>query len=136
MGLIRKFQPILPRPSILTLYQTFTRSQLHYAISNYDQAYNSPFHEKLGFIQNNACLAITGPLRGTSWEKLDQEFDLQSLKSRRWFRKLKLFNETSPTYLLDLIPKLNRVHNTRRSNNIPPINVCKTRLFQEVIFPI
>ena len=43
MGLLRKFQQILPRSSLLTIYKTFIRSRLDYAII-YDQAYNSAFH--------------------------------------------------------------------------------------------
>ena len=87
MGLLRKFQQILRRSTLLTLHQTFIRSRLDYADIIYDQAYNSAFHDKLGPIQYNACLAITGAIRGTSTEKIYQELGLESLKSRRWFRK-------------------------------------------------
>ena len=64
------------------------RSRIDYADIIYDQAYNSTFHDKLESIQYNACLAITGAIKGTSTEKIYQELDLESLKSRRWFRKL------------------------------------------------
>ena len=51
---------------------------------------------------------------------------LDSLKPRCWSRKLchfyKILNEKSPSYLFDLIPNLNRVHETRHSNNIPAIH--------------
>ena len=123
MGLLRKFQQICPRSSLLTIYKTFIRSRLDYADIIYDQAYNSAFHDKLESIQYNACLAITGAIRGTSTEKIYQELGLESLKSRRWFRKLchfyKIFNEKSPSYLFKLIPNFNRVHNTSLSYNIP-----------------
>ena len=123
MGLLRKFQQILPRSSLLTIYKTFIKNQLNYADIIYDQAYNSPFHDKLESILYNACLAITGAIRGTSTEKLYQELVLESLKSRRWFRKLchfyMIFSEKSPSYLFKLIPNFNRVHNTRLSYNIP-----------------
>ena len=66
LGLLRKFQQILPRSSLLTIYKTFIRSRLDYADIIYDQAYNSAFHDKLESIQYNACLAITGAIRGTS----------------------------------------------------------------------
>ena len=79
-GLLRKFQQILPRSSLLTIYETFIRSRLDYAII-YDQAYNSTFHDELESIQYNACLAITGAIRGTSTEKICQELGLESLKS-------------------------------------------------------
>ena len=62
MGLIRKFQPILPRFSLLTIYKTFIRSHLDYGEIIYDQNYNASFHRKLESIQYFACLAITGTI--------------------------------------------------------------------------
>ena len=127
MGLLRKFQQILPRSNLPTIYKTFIRSRLDYADIIYDQAYNSAFHDKLESIQYNACLAITGTIRGTSTEKIYQELGLESLKSRRWSRKLchfyKIFNDKSPSYLFNLIPNFNNIHNTRLSYNIPTIKV-------------
>ena len=59
-------------------------------------------------------------------KKVYQKLGLESLKSRCWFRKLchfyKILNENSPSYLFDLIPNLDRVHQTRHSNNIPAIH--------------
>ena len=127
LGLLREFQQILPRSTLLIIYKTFIRSRLDYADIIYDQAYNFAFHDKLESIQYNACLAITGAIRGTSTEKINQELGLESLKSRSWFRKLchfyKIFNDKSPSYLFNLIPNFNRVHNTRLSYNIPPVKV-------------
>ena len=138
MGLLRKFQQILPRSTLLTIYKTFIRSRLDYADIIYDQAYNSAFHDELESIQYNACLPITGAIRGTSTEKIYQKLGLESLKSRRWFRKLchfyKIFNDKSPSYLFNLIPNFNRVHNTRLSYNIPTIKV-KHNYFKNSFFP-
>ena len=39
----------------------------------YDQAYNSAFYDKLESVQYNACLAITGAIRGTSTEKIHKK---------------------------------------------------------------
>ena len=138
MGLLRRFQPILPRSSLLTIYKTFIRSQLDFADVIYDQAYNSSFHEKLKSLQYNTCLAITGAISGTSSEKLYQELGLESLKSRRWFRKLcqfcKILSEKSPSHLFDLIPNLNRVRETRHSNNISEIHTGHN-YFKNSFFP-
>ena len=127
MSLLRKFQPVLPRSFLLTIYKTFIRSQLDYVDVLYDQAYNSYFHEKLESIQCNACFAIAEAIRRTSSKKLDQYVRLESLKSKRWRRKLchfyKILNEKSPSYLFNLFPNLNRVHETRHSNNILAIHV-------------
>ena len=66
-------------------------------------------------------------IRGTSTEKIYHGLGLESLKSRRWFRKFchfyKIFNEKFSSYLSNLIPNFNRVHNTRLSYAIPPIKV-------------
>ena len=125
----------MPRSSLLTVYKTFVRSRLDYADIIYDQAYNSTFHDKLESIQYNACLAITGAIRGTSTEKIYQELGLESLKSRRWFRKLchfyKIFNEKSSSYLFNLIPNFNKVLNTRLDLNIrnsASLNTFKKKL--------
>ena len=83
MGLLHKFQQILPRSSILAIYKTFIRSRLDYADIIYDQAYNSALHDKLESIQYSACLVITGAIRGTLAEKIYQKLGLESLKSRR-----------------------------------------------------
>ena len=57
-------------------------------------------------IQYDAAIAITGTIRGTLSEKLFRELGLQTLKSRRWFRKLYLFykmlHSKSPT-TMDII---------------------------------
>ena len=37
------------------------------------------FHQKLEFIQYNACLAITGAIRGTSQEKICRELGLKPI---------------------------------------------------------
>ena len=133
---MRRFQPILSRSSLLTIYKTFIRSQLDYADVIYDQAYDSSFHEKLESLQYNACMGITGTITETSLEKLYQELGLESLKSRSWFRKLcnfyKILNEKYPSYLFDLISNLNRIHETRYRNKFPAIHV-KKQLFQELI---
>ena len=61
---------------------------------------------KLQSLQYSAAIAITGGIRGTSSDKLFQELDLETLKSRHWLRKLclfyKLIKEQSPAYLFQL----------------------------------
>ena len=58
VGLLRKFQPALPRPSLLTIYKIFIRSHFDYADVVYDQSYKSSFHEKLESIKYNAALTL------------------------------------------------------------------------------
>ena len=46
----------------------------------YDQVFNNLFKEKLESFQYNACLALTGAIRGTSKEKIYQEWDWSSFE--------------------------------------------------------
>ena len=70
IGLLRKFQQILPRQSLITIYKSFIRPHLDYGDIVYDRAFNESFHKNLESIQYNAAIAITGAIRGTSSEKL------------------------------------------------------------------
>ena len=70
IGLLPKFQQVLPRPSLITIYKVFIRPHLDFGDVIFDQAFNNSFHQRLEFIQYNAALAITGAIRETSKEKL------------------------------------------------------------------
>ena len=114
IGLLRKLQNILPRPTLLTIYKCFIRLHLDYGDIIYDQAYNLSFHQKLESIQYNAAVAFTGTIRGSSREKLYQELGLESLQLRRWYRKLcciyKIYNKQAPGYLTELVPTRNEAY--------------------------
>ena len=60
IGLLRKFQQILPRQSLITIYKLFIPPHLDYGNIVYDQAFNESFHKYLESIQYNAAIAITG----------------------------------------------------------------------------
>ena len=90
-GLTRKLQPVIPRAALLTIYKSFRRPHLDYGDVIYGRAFKESFQSKLETVQYNPALAMTGAVRGSSREKLYQELDLESLKSRRWYRKLCLF---------------------------------------------
>ena len=96
------------------------------------------FLQKLESIQYNACLVITGVIRGTSKENLYQELGLQSLQLRRWYRKLgmfyKIFKSKSPLYLFKLIPEKTSSYVTRNADNIPLFNI-KNNFYKNSFFP-
>ena len=52
-------------------------------------------------MQYKAALAITNAIQGTSRDKIYQELGLESLKSRRWYKRLscmfKIMKEKAPT---------------------------------------
>ena len=103
-----------------------------------NKSFNVPFHEKLESIQYNACLALTGAIRGTSKEKIYQELGLESLQIRRWYRKLclfyKIYKNQSPSYLYNIIPATNTHYAFRNSDKIPYFKT-KHSFFKNSFFP-
>ena len=106
--LLQKFQVILPRTSLITIYKLFARPYLDYGDIIYDQTFNESFHQRIESVQYNAAIAIAGAIRGISSKKLCQELGLKSFRFRRWLRKLclfyKIYKIESPSYLYNLIP--------------------------------
>ena len=98
----------LPRKSLITIYKFFIRSHLYYFDVIYDQQNNKSFCIKIGRIQYNVVLAITGTISGTSQINLYKELGLESLRFRGWFRwictffKIKIHGK--PDYLLNMNP--------------------------------
>ena len=97
IGLLRKFQLVLPRSPLSIIYATFIPSNLYYADVVYYKNYKSPFCEKLESIEYYTALAITGATRGSFTKKLYQEHGLQFLQSRHSFRKLCQFYKLQRT---------------------------------------
>ena len=131
INVIRKMNLSLPRSSLLTIYKSFVRPHLDYGDVIYDQPNNTSLSDKIESVQYNAVLAITGAIRGTSKEKLYQELGLESLRNRRWLRRLsylyKIISTKLPPYLYDLIPPLQRSH--RYPGCFKTLR-CRTELFR------
>ena len=139
IGLLRKLQTLLPRvPLIIIIYKSLIRPHLDYGDMIYDQTFNISFQRKMETIQYNAALAITGAMRGSSWEKLYQELGLKTLQQQRWYRKLccfyKILKLQSLKYLYPMIPMHNMSYRTKQYNKIPVINV-KHDFFKNTFFP-
>ena len=137
IGLLRNLSNKLPRPALVTVYKAFIRPHLDYVDIVYDKANNETFINKIEKAQYDATLEVTGKVRGTSREKLYAELGLESLKFRRWFKKLACFYKIQstglPMYLLQLIPTNNHSCILRKPLNIPHC-YCRTDTFQEFIF--
>ena len=122
----------MPRKSLLTIYKVFLRLLIDYGDIIYDQAHNESFCEKLESVQYKAALAITGAIQGTSRDKIYEELELESLKPRRWYKRLScIFNimkEEDPNYPMNLIPKCNLAIRTRNSRT--PIFRCLADCFK------
>ena len=138
IGLLCKLQLILSGQSLVTIYKSFIRPHLDYKDIIFDQAFNKSFHDNLELIQYIASLAITGPIRGTSKEKLYQELGFESLQHRCWFCKLctfyRIYKNQSRSYLYNLIPLQTSLCITRSSNNIPCFHF-KHNSFRNSFFP-
>ena len=96
------------------------------------------FHHKLESIQYNACLDITGAIRGNSKEKLYQGLGLESLQLRSWYRKLgmfyKIYKSKSPQYIFKLIPEKTHAYAARNVDNIPCFKI-RDNFFKNSFFP-
>ena len=86
----------------------------------YDQPQNESFCDKIESAEYKAALAITGAIQGTSRDKLNQELGLESLKARRWYKRLccmyKIMTEKAPNYLINLISKCDPTIKTRNNS--------------------
>ena len=87
VALLRKFQNILLRSALLTIYKYFVKTHLDYGNIIYDQTFNNSFHQKIESLQYNTALGITGAIRGTSRENFFQELGLESLQLRCYAMK-------------------------------------------------
>ena len=138
IALLRKLQDFLLRQSLVTVYKAFIRPHIDYGDIIHDETYNEPFHQKMESIQYNAALAITGALRGTSREKLYQELGLESLRKRRWYRKLcyffKIFKGRSPENLFRILSSVSKAYKTRTNDKIPLFS-GKHKFFTNCFFP-
>ena len=137
ISVLKKLRHNLPRKSLITIYKAFLRPLIDYGDIIYDQPQNESFCDKLESVQYKAALAITGAIKGTSRVKIYLELGLESLKDRRWYKRLccmfKIMNEGAPTYLTNLIPKPQQNISTRNSN-IPTFH-CRTDCFKYSFFP-
>ena len=104
---MRKLNHLLSRSSLLTMCKCFTKPHLDYGDVIYGQLNLSSLTNKIKSVQYNAALAITSTLRGTSKEKWYQELGFESLKDRRWLKRLcylyKTASSKQPAHLYDLI---------------------------------
>ena len=91
--MMKKLSTSVSRQSLLTIYKSFVRPILDYGDIIYDKPHKGSFREKIERVQYNACLVITGAFKGTLRERLYQELGLESLKDRRWHRKLCFFKK-------------------------------------------
>ena len=138
IGIIRKLAYLLPRESLITIYKSFVRPHIDYGDIIYDQPNNDHFCNSIERVQYNAALAITGAIKGTSQQKIYQELGFESLRFRRWFRRLCVFYKIKstqlPSYLYVLIPNSSHNYNTQNLDHIDTY-FCSGEVFKYSFFP-
>ena len=137
ISLIKNVYRFVPRKTLLLIYKAYIRPHLDYADVIYDQPHNESFCKRIETVQYNACLAITGAIRGTNRERLYNELGLESLRDRRKCRRLilffKIFNKEAPAYLSNLLPP-NVSFRTGYVNALRPY-VTRSKYFENSFFP-
>ena len=138
IGIIKRLSHILPKKSLLTINKYFIRPHLDYCDVIYDQPNKESFCTKIERLQYNAALAITGAIRGIFQIKLYKELGLESLRFRRWFRRLCTFFKMKihgkPKYLLNKILSSQTHYNTRNTDQVE--NYCRTDIFKNSFFSL
>ena len=59
----------ITKDNLIIIYKAFIQPHLDYGDVLYDQTFNNSFKGKMESIQYNACLALTGAIRGTLKKK-------------------------------------------------------------------
>ena len=137
---MRRLSMTLSRKSLVTIHKSFVRPLLDYA-DIYDKPYNKSFKEKREAVQYNACLTITGAIRGTSRERLYRELGLETLNNRRCSRKLFFFYKITKGFSRSYLQKIscfrNVQHYQTRSKSTKTIEQIKarTKAFENSFFP-
>ena len=126
----------LERSSLLSIYNCFIRLHLDYGDVTYDQPNLSSLDNKIKSVQHNEVLAITDAIRETSQKKLYLELGFESLKDKRWLRRLcylyKIVSTKQPAYLYDLIPPFQRSSRNKGCIYEP---LCRTMSFKNSFLP-
>ena len=128
----------MKRDSLVTIYKSFRRLQLDYADVTFDKPSNAALSNRIESDRYNAALEITGTIRGTSKEKLYQERGFETIKERKWFRRLcsfyKILKNQAPAYRYSLLSPPNKHYNTRKYSKIRQI-FCRTETFSNSFLP-
>ena len=136
IGLIKRLSLYLPRKRLLSIYKSFVRPHLDYGDVIYDRPHNETFCNQIESVQYNAALAITGAIKGTSRDRLYQELGLESLKDRRWYRRLvyfyKIAFDNSPEYIRLILPSRQQSHARK---DLFRSFTCHTDYFKNSFFP-
>ena len=133
IGVIHNYNGILPRETLLTICKSFPRSFLDYGDKICDQSNNKNFCQQID-VKYKAALATTGTITSISRTKFFEDISLESLKFRKWHRKLcsllKIKAAGLPYYLSKYILKENHQYNTRLQDESITTYQCRSNAFR------
>ena len=136
IAVIKRLRYSLPRKSLITIYKAFLPPLIDYGDIIYDPPQNESFCEILESVLYKVALAIKGAIKASSCEKIYQELGFESLKTRRWYKRLScmfnIMNDKAPYYLKNIIPKCHQ--STRLRNNRLLTFHCRTECFKNSFF--
>ena len=138
--ILRGYMHYLGRRSLERLYLTYIRPILEYGNIVWDNISEKESNELEG-IQLSAARIITGGKKGTSHLQLYNDFQWQTLKTRRAnhknFMMYKIKNNLAPETLTNLLPQAatkRHSHNIRSKENLTILKT-KTAQTQKSFFP-
>ena len=120
------------RRSINNSFKAFVRPHLDYGDAVFDPAFHTSSHEKLESRQYNACLALTGTIRGTSKGNYIKNQIRISVVGTKSFVFYKIFKNKSPVYLFNIIPARNT--HSLLTNNSKACFSTKQNVFKNSFF--
>ena len=88
IGIIKRLYNFLARATLCHIYKAIFRPHLYFEDVIYDNSSKETCSQMIESVQYNAALVITGAIRGSSRETLYQQLGFESLRDRRWYRKL------------------------------------------------
>ena len=137
LRLLKYLSKYVSRKVLDLCYKLYVRPHLDYG----DIIYHNQREDLMKLIeqvQYKAALIVTGCWQGTSREKLYDELGWESLRDRRWARRLitfyKIKNGLAPSYLLDHIPE-NCETNTSFCNRKTKAPFSRTERYDNSFFP-
>ena len=105
---------LLSKKILLTIYKFFVTPFLNYTDIIYDKPCNESFKGKLDAVQYNACIALTGKIRGTPQKCLYCVLRSETVNDRRWSRKVFLFHKIIKAFFPSYLENVFVMCNTAR----------------------
>ena len=113
---------ILPRITLITIYNAFIQPHLDYSDVLYDQAFNISFKETLESFRYSECLDLTGTIRVCQMKNTIKNWDWSPFEINAGVEGFAFFIRSWKMNLFSLIPTRRSLYLTGNIHNIPLVN--------------